>query len=216
MRRINLLPDHMKQARVRHRRRLRTNLALALAAMLALGWGGLAVMQVQAVNGRVADAEQALTPLREGGEQIRQLRAERERLHRELTMVKTLREPLPPASLLALLSQLAPEEAVLRKLMIELPQPTLATDAEGGDGAKAKDRREAAVRIELSGMAREDAAVAAMVSRLSEGGIFRDIRLSDSRETVFREQPGHTFRITMSVPLTRSTATAHADRTGDQ
>lgn len=213
MKYVNLLPESMKLARARQQQRRVLSLMIGGLALLAAGWASFAVVQVQELNTQIAAKQQDLQPLRDRSRELQELQAERQELQDQLTLIERLREPLPPASLLALLTQVAPEEAVLRTLAINMPQPRLPQDdeAEGNKGEAADDP---VVEIQLEGLAREDAAVARMVSNLSEGGVFRGVRLLDSRETVFLEQPGHEFRITMNVPLTRPLSTAAADADG--
>lgn len=205
MKRINLLPDYLKEARARRRERV-IYAAVTVGAMVVLaGWASIAAVQVRSLDRQIAEADRELEPWRERAADIEDLHAEHQQLHARLGTLRNLREPVSPAPLLALLTRLAPEDAVLRSLVIENPALSLY-DEDEQDIAPPDP-----VRIELEGLVPDDVTIGRLVRVLGDGGVFRSIRLADSNEVVFRDQPGHQFRITMRVPLTLSTTATHAD-----
>lgn len=207
MKRINLLPERIKQARMRRRERVTLGLLLGAALLVGVTWSGFAITHLSRLDSRIVDADRQLAPLREVSGETQRLQAQRRQLEARLALVRELREPLPPATILALLSQVAPEDVVLSDLTMQFPEPSLPTDQ--------KQKKDAEVpmpivHVTIEGLARGDAAVAGMVSRLAEQPVFRNVRLTDSREAAVRDRPAHRFRITMQLPLMRPVTTADA------
>jgi Tfp pilus assembly protein PilN len=206
MRRINLLPASVLESRQRQRQRTTIGLGAVGAGVLMAAWLLVAVSQVRSLDGRIALAEFELQPLRQLDEQRAQLRQQEQTLQQRLALVESLREPLSAPAILALLSQLTPEQAVMRSLSIELPPPALAVSAPTArptPPSPATGEAPRAIQIQLEGLATHDAAVATLVSQLTQAGLFHNVRLADSRQVSFQNVPCYQFRLSMEIPLTR-------------
>ncbi|MEX2673754.1 MAG: PilN domain-containing protein [Phycisphaeraceae bacterium] len=210
MKRIDLLPQHLHQAQAAQNRRATYGVLAGLLVVVLAGWAGAAVVQLRGLDRQIAAAEQEVTPLREAAERVATLQAERANLEAEIGTVARLRETLPTAPILALLTQIAPKEVALRGLKIQLPGPPLP-ERENSDERKRSPAPPPHVQIALQGLASDDVAVARMVRLLSQHHLFKNIQLDDSREVVVRDQPRQEFNLSMKLLLTQAAAMAQHD-----
>jgi Tfp pilus assembly protein PilN len=204
MRRVNLLPAHLLDAQRRQRQQATGVLLIGVVTVLLASWLAVAVWQVRTLEARTAAVDQQLQPLRQQQQHQARLLQQKQELAQRLSLIQTLREPVPVPAILARISQLAPPQAILRSMVIDVPAAPLAPAAP----VAASSRRAAAnqqpqpirpIQIQLDGLASQDAAIARLVSELTESGLFQNVRLADSREMTFQGQPCHQFRVSMEI-----------------
>lgn len=211
MRRVNLLPERWLQEGARRRRRLPCYLvAVGLMGGLTAGLM-LTRTHTRELEVQIAEAEQALAPLRLRAQELEKWQSNQQAQIDRIEAADSVRDPASIGAVLALLSQVAPDEVALSQLVIDVPLPP-AIAAQGRDSRKQPMHQLRSVRVQLRGMATRDSLVARFVSALSDRGIFKNVRLDDSRQGAFSEHVCHEFQISMDVPLIPENESAQANR----
>lgn len=212
MKRINLLPPQCQRGQTRQRLPgVRTLVAAAMGLVLTAGMGA-AMLRVRSLNSQIAAAERDLDPLRQHKEQLDGLQDECHRLTAQIEAVQSLREPFPTVAALALVSRVVPEEAVVRSLVVAVPEPANGNML-AGDGKSRKADAPTDALIQIEGLATDGAVIGRIVGALAEHGLGR-VRIDDSREVRVNNQRCYQFRISVSIALPSSPALERMNGSG--
>lgn len=174
---------------------------LGAAALVVAALGIATVLQARSLNRQIINAEQDLAPLRVRLEERRVYEQEHRQFTGQLKTIQTLREPLPPAAIIALLTRLAPDDVVVKKLVIEVPPPLLVA---ASDDRRAGNRRADAAPfalVQIEGLASVNETVPLLIRRLMGSGVFGEVQLDDSQKVLVNGASGQRFRISAQIPL---------------
>lgn len=221
MRSVNLLPPHYTATRLRNTRR-RQALGLTLAAgCICLAWAGVLMFQLHGIHRQLAEAHTELQPLEAQWADIEATRLTCDQLSQKVATLKRLRDPIALNAVLARLTQLFPDDAVLMSLCIDVP-PVSLPQLKLADSPQARKKTRSsftssqhqqdknsfndegnpkALLIELQGLVSSDVIVAQLASQLAQSGLFRNVRIEDARQITFNEQPFHQFRLKVEIPV---------------
>lgn len=205
MKRINLLSEELSTRRSRGRAN-RVRIAIAIAAIAGVvAWTTLGTMRWRENALRIGRAQADLAPLRDRAAELDRAGREHRERREQAELIASLREPIPPAGLVALVAQLTPDNAYLRSfdLDIPLPAPRAAKDAAGTRTTRVIDTP---IKLSLAGVSTTDTALTGLVGELTRCGVFRNVRLEDSRQATFNEHDVHEYRITTEVAAPSSAA----------
>lgn len=221
MKQVNLLPPHYTATRIRNARR-RQAIGLTLAAgCICLAWTGVLMFQLHGINRQMTVAKARLQPLQQQWADIEATRIRCDQLAQKVATLKHLRDPIALNAVLARLTQLFPDDAVLQCLAIDVPAVSLPKQKLADSPQARKKSRLAsatfqsqqssnfitsagntnALLIELLGLVSSDVVVAQLARQLAESGLFRNVRIQDARQITFNEQSFHQFRITIEIPV---------------
>jgi len=201
MNRVNLMPADLCHVMSARRWRRRCKLLLATTGAVALAWSCLAGVQLHRLNRHLDRLERAVVPVLERGREYDHLQLEHRRLSRELTANETLRGPIPAAYLLALVSQLMPQDTAATRLTVTYP-PIIFHEKPGGGRRSSPSSPVLTVDLSLDGVAANHAAMPEMLERFARCDVFTNVRLVSNRQATLNDAVGQVFRVSMSVPLT--------------
>lgn len=225
MKPINLLPeDYVISRRRRSRRRTALTWAIASCCFLCT-WAGIVLLQKRSINQQLHEARATLASLNESAVRIEAQQQLVKQRQAELAQLSQVRDVLPWPAVLALLSREFPQEGALSSLMIFVPELTPAPSRPGSQGAYRPVRAASGqtgtitrgasssttaddlghdVRVELEGVAASDVIVAAYARKLSETGVFEQVRIEDAKAVTIHDQPMHQFKLSAKIAMTTS------------
>lgn len=207
MTRINLLPDPYVLRRQQAADRLQLRAVIILASVLLLVWSVGLVLHFKHLDRQIAAAQQQLPALKKELADLDQLHRQRDVLLEQARMLDRLSDPIPTPAILALLTQLFPDEAVLQSLTITVPSPSFPPARSAtSPQAKLKTASPApqparAITVQLEGLVLSDVVCAQLASELSQTGLFRNIRIENAQQTTIASQNFHQFRVSVEIPI---------------
>jgi len=209
MKRINLLPEHLTRRPARQRKKLAVALVGAAIAFSISVWTFQTWTHLSRLDAQLVDLNRKLEPLRQVSQEL-------QRVERHRQTLQLLGDPVPSGALLALLTQLTPDEVVLRTLIIDAPTPA------NWDGALVKESKNRIiepmkpVHLELEGVTTTHGAISDALSRFSGSSVFDRVRLDDSHEGLLYGRSVHEFRLSMEIPVRPSALPEDSKRSVQQ
>ncbi len=204
---INLLPEQYLIARQRNAQQRKLRASIIVASVLLLTWSLALVLHLRHLDSQVSDAQRRLPPLQKELANLEQLHRQRDGLLDQSRMLDRLRDPIPTAAILALLTQLFPDEAVLQSLVIQVPSPSFPPMASPtSPQARLKTAVPTVVTprviaVQLEGLVLSDVVCAQLARELSQTGLFRNIRIENAQQTTIASQNLHQFRVSIEIQL---------------
>lgn len=208
MKRLNLLPEHLLPHRA-HRHRLPLRMLTGAAALVLITWVVAAVAHIGSLGTQITAAEHRLDPLRRQRQDLRLVKSDGEGPEKRTRTIEKSHDSVSPVQILALLSQLAPDEMVLCSLSVEYPRPVPKRSSEATDIKQEHDAAKLG-HIQLDGMATADVAIGSLINQLAKRG-FHNVRIEDSKEGVFNGHHCYLFRTSMDIPMITNAAGAEKD-----
>ncbi len=214
MKQMNLLPKHIHEAR--RRRKLIRGGATAGIVCLILGvtWAGIAFVQTRQLDRRWQSLQTQVQQVRQQRNELAALKKRNRQIRDELARYERLRLPLPPSSVVCLISQTLPPSLALDRITLKTEPPALTTST----ASKSRKRKTSAsspaprppLELKLSGAATSDIAVAGFVRLLSEQPVFEAVKLVSSRQIESDGRSLQQFVITAQIPMERRFLIAQA------
>lgn len=208
MTRINLLPESYKLQKQQHQQRRHISRVAVISGVLLLAWSVGLVMQLKQVDRQAQQARAQLPALKQEIKKLDDLHAQRDRLQQQTRMLERLRDPISPAAVLALLTQLFPDDAVLHGLVIQVPPPAIELPR---DPLSPQNRQRSAktaspppakpIVMQLEGMVVSDVIAAQLARQLSQSGLFRNVRVENTQQLNHQGQAFHQFRVSIEIPV---------------
>lgn len=234
MRTVNLLPAHYQQARQKNTLRRQITVGSVAVVCACVLWAGVLGVQVHHINKQRSAAIARLIPLQAKWQAIEKNQRACDVLSQKVMTLKTLGDPIALHAVLARLTQLFPDDAVLQSLSIDVPDvPASAlpgnnlpgeTQSQNSQARRANRRHvktaaneyqssknvsrhaATAVLIELQGLVSSDVVIAKLAGKLAESGVFCNVRIEDAKQITLNEQTFHQFRMSMEIPVYRQPA----------
>lgn len=209
MNKINLLPDNYCAAQATTRRQRRYILWGVVLLAVGVAWWQAATHQAQRVLALADEFAGQVEVERDQSRALKQQEARQRALEAVLALRDDLEAPIQTTTVVAALSKALPRNVALTRLSVEMtPTPASAGSVAPLSGARrASPARPAAeknpMRIELEGIAGNEADVARCVSALAEHQLFANVKLVKSREMPDGGLARFGFLITVDVPLNR-------------
>jgi len=202
MKRINLLPGHIAEAAARERSRRKYRVAMSALLFSSIAILACGVSHVWALDRQVQRAEREMVPLREQAGVLNKLEDDHRQLAERATWIRSLRDPVPPAATLALLTQVIPEDAVVRKLVIDAQPVSWAGSGQRKRATPRRDQAAPLMTIQVEGVAYNSSTIPEIVRRFLATEKFTNVRLENNQPTHERDVAGQRFRLTadMSPP----------------
>lgn len=208
---IDFVPAHYRESQRGRRRVLRQAalLGLVTACMAAWHWSN---------NARLAELEMlasiAQDHARATESQLREmavLETRRQTILRQTQLQRELSLPIGVTPAVATLAKLMPPGLAATRLSVSLPRPAPAPklpSAKGkGHGPAVPAAKEPEptlpMRLEITGLAPDDMAIADFVGRISAQPLFANVKMTYSRAAQAHGVRGREFRVEMEVPLDR-------------
>ena len=214
MKRVNLLPQHLLEAQAQRRQRAIYRLVLCGILVTTTVWTGVAAVHVHYLNRRITAAKLDLAPVREQAKHIDQTQQEHQQLIHRYSTIKALRDPLSPAAIIALLTQLMPDGVVVDRLDIEAPSLVWASDINQPQTANPYSHDNALIRIVIEGTASTDLAVPMLIGQLTKQKLFQNVRLGKSQEVIINDTRRQGFHIMAEIFLPNANEDRIADARG--
>ena len=171
-------------------------LLIGAAAIALASWIIAATVHVTVLGAQIAEAETRLEPLRRESQGLK-LAGDPAAPEKRPQFAERLHRPLSSVEILALLSQLAPDEMVLCSLSLEYPAPPPTSD--GANVKKSKPEVLKRAHVQLEGVATVDGVMSSLIGELAERG-FHNVRIEDNREGTFNGRRCYLFRTSMDIP----------------
>ncbi len=204
MKQINLLPKHVYETR-RRRQLIRRSVMTGLACVLVgVVWAGVTVFQTSRLDRQWRDVQGQMRMVQESRKQRNALRSGKKKLQAELDRYERLKLPLPPSSVVCLVSQLMSDSLALDQIKLTADPPVLQTaDQMRNKAKKSAPPPRKPMGMWLSGAATSDIAVAGFVRQLAEHPLFDAVKLVSSRQVDDGDRSLQKFAITAQIPLER-------------
>ncbi len=188
---VNLIPATRRDAR---RRRGRLRIWGAVFVVYGLAWvaGAVAgqVVYSGVDRGLKSELDESNTQVAGARAKVAALRAELKAAEADLKANRAVGKQPDWSVLLALLSTTLGDEIVLRNCRLDAP----AAKGQAGSSAGGSPR-EPDVKVQLSGYAQSQQAVARALLRLEATPLFAEVKLLDTRREPFLEGQAVTFRV---------------------
>lgn len=208
---INFLPTSYFEAKKRKSLQWRHRLAVAGVGAVLLAMTLTGGHDVAQLRHEVDVLDQSLIEARQTLEEVDRLRAQRVSLIRQITLERELALPVSQTQVMATVASLMPESVGLRRVTVEAQTPK--PEKPKKDGAKSKsnsrnddskaDNKPQPLRVQVSGIAPNDAAVADFVDAMMRHPLFGNVALEYSRITTDGPLMVHEFHLEIEVPLDR-------------
>lgn len=205
---LNLLPDEHLQQQSRsldRRRRLRWSLVGGVIACLWLVGLGMQVMHRQTL---IREAQRELAQWQVKAAEHKQWVGQRDALQKKLALVQQLRDPIAPAAMLALLTQMFPVQAALQSLVIQVPPPALpkallpgSPQAVQKKGVAPTPVEQSPMLVQLEGLVEDGFTPARLAGDLARSKVLAQVRIEQSQQVTLNKQLLHQFRLNIEIPL---------------
>ncbi len=216
---INFLPQSFRQRQARRRRIVRETVLVILATAVLLAAGSVRQRRLSERAGYVQEKQAEAAAVAQQVQERARLTGELARLHEQQALQQRLSMPLTYTNVLAALAQIMPTSIALTDLTMDCPAPapTRQTKASARSEVSTPNKKAAApteplreLSLKMTGLGPSDVEVANFVGRLSDHQLFRDVKLSYTRETRVNGVVARQFRLEMTVPLEQVAAPAAA------